>query len=169
MGLPTITVPEYTLKLPSTEEEYKYRPFLVREEKILLMAMESEDETQIMDATIDIIKNCVVGELDIDELPMFDIEYIFLQLRGKAKGEMLELKYKCPKCEGEIPIGINIDEIKAEPTEGHNNKIELNDKLGIVMRYPNIDIQKKLMNIAKEGSEIEGMFESIIHCFEFNC
>ena len=172
MGLPTITVPEYTLKLPSTGEEYKYRPFLVKEEKILLMAMESEDEKQIMDATIDIIKNCVVGELDIDDLPIFDIEYIFLQLRGKSKGELLELKYKCPKCQGSIPLGINIDDIKVITKEGHNTKIELQDNLGIVMRYPNITIQKKISEHqtpeeAEDKIAIEGLFETIIHCIDY--
>lgn len=172
MGLPTITVPEYTLKLPSTGEEYKYRPFLVKEEKILLMAMESEDETQIMDATISIIKNCVVGELDIDELPMFDIEYIFLQLRGKAKGELLELKYSCPKCKGQIPLSINIDNIKVITKEGHSTKIELQDNLGIVMKYPNITIQKILTAYQTEEEEkdrvvIEGLFETIIQCIDY--
>jgi len=171
MGLPTITVPEYTLKLPSTGKEYKYRPFLVKEEKILLIAMESEDEEQIMDATINIIKNCVVGELDIDNLPMFDIEYIFLQLRGKAKGERIELKYKCPKCEGQIPLGINIDNIKVITKEGHSTKIELQDNLGIVMKYPNITIQKKLSEyqVDKEDDKvvIEGLFETIIHCIDY--
>ena len=89
MSLPTITVPQYSLILPSTGKEYKYRPFLVKEEKILLIAMESEDEKQIIDATVNIIKNCIVGEIDIDDLTIFDIEYIFLQLRGKLKVKYL--------------------------------------------------------------------------------
>ena len=167
MGLPTITVPEYTLKLPSTGEEYKYRPFLVKEEKILLIAMESEDEAQIIDATITIIKNCLVGDLNIDDLPMFDIEYIFLQLRAKAKGELLELKYKCPKCESKIPLSINIEDIKVTTKEGHSTKVELQDGLGIVMKYPNISIQKQLVDIQKDATNIEGMFETIIHCVDY--
>jgi hypothetical protein len=167
MGLPTITVPQYSLTLPSTEKEYKYRPFLVKEEKILLIAMESEDESQIMNATINIIKNCIVGDINIDDLPMFDIEYIFLQLRGKSKGEILELKYTCPKCNGQIPVGINIDDIKVNKKDGHSKKIELNDTLGIVMKYPNINIQKKLASIVKDSSEIEGLFETIIHCIDY--
>ncbi len=167
MGLPKIAVPQYSLTLPSTGKEYKYRPFLVKEEKLLLIAMESEDETQIMDATINIIKNCVFGNINVDELPLFDIEYIFLQLRGKSKGEILELKYKCPKCKGEIPVGINIDDIKADKKEGHNKKVELNDTLGIVMKYPNINLQKRLTDAKLNATEIEGMFETIIHCVDY--
>ena len=167
MSLPTITVPQYSLILPSTGKEYKYRPFLVKEEKILLIAMESEDEKQIIDATVNIIKNCIVGEIDIDDLPIFDIEYIFLQLRGKAKGEILELKYTCPKCKGQIPLAINIDEIKVEKKDGHSNKIELTDVVGIVMKYPNIEVQKKLTDIAKNTTEIEGLFETITNCVDY--
>ena len=167
MGLPKIAVPEYTLLLPSTGKEYKYRPFLVKEEKILLIAMESEDEEQIMDATINIIKNCVFGDLKIVDLPLFDIEYIFLQLRGKAKGELLELKYKCPKCQGSIPLSINIDDIKAEKKEGHTKKIELNDTLGIVMNYPNIILQKKLLDAKIEATNIEGIFETMVNCIDY--
>ena len=169
MGLPKITVPEYSLKLPSTGKEYKYRPFLVKEEKILLIAMESEDEQQIINATITIIKNCVVGDLNIDDLPMFDIEYIFLQLRGKSKGEQLELKYTCPKCAGSIPLSINIDDIKVEQEDSHNTKIELNDTLGIVMKYPNIEIQKALSASGEDEKKIaiEGMFETIIRCIDY--
>ena len=93
MGLPKIAVPEYSLKLPSSGKEIKYRPFLVKEEKLLLLAMESEDEQQIITATRNVLQNCIFDKLDVDEMPIFDIEYIFLWLRGKAKGEKLELKY----------------------------------------------------------------------------
>ena len=167
MGLPTVTVPEYNLILPSTKKEYKYRPFLVKEEKVLLIAMESDDEKQIMDATINIIKSCLIGDINVDDLPLFDIEYIFLQLRGKAKGELLELKYKCPKCEGSIPVGINIDDVKVKEKEGHTKKIELQDNLGIVMKYPNIDIQKKLLDMKDDAHNIEAMFESMIYCVDY--
>ena len=167
MGLPKIAVPEYSLILPSTGKEYKYRPFLVKEEKLLLIAMESEDQQQIIDATITIIKSCIVGDLNIDDLPMFDIEYIFLQLRGKAKGEVIDLNYKCPKCNGQIPISINIETIEIEKKDGHNTKVELTDNLGMVMKYPNIAIQKKLVDIQEESTNIEGMFDTIIHCIDY--
>ena len=94
MALPTIAVPEYTLILPSTGKELKYRPFLVKEEKILLIAMESEDDKHIANAIKNIVNNCVFTELDVNNMPMFDLEYIFLQLRGKSKGEKIDLKYE---------------------------------------------------------------------------
>jgi hypothetical protein len=166
MGLPTITVPQYELALPSTGKTIKYRPFLVKEEKILLMAMESEDTKQIINATKEIIKNCITGEdLNIDTMPLFDIEYLFLNLRAKAKGEIIELKYKCPKCEGEIPIGINIENINVKKNDKHTDTIKINDELGIVMKYPTIDIQQGMD--ASEKQDIEKLFDIIISCIDY--
>ena len=135
MGLPRIAVPEYSLNLPSNGKEIKYRPFLVKEEKILLIAMESEDEEQIATASKNVIKNCIYADIDVEDLPIFDIEYIFLQLRSRAKGERIELKYNCPKCESEIPVSFNIDDIIIKKEEEHDTKIQLTDDLGIVMKY----------------------------------
>ena len=97
MSLPTIAVPEYELILPSTEKKIKYRPFLVKEEKVLLIALESENQINIINAIRTIISNCLYGDINVDELPTFDLEYIFLQLRAKSKGEIINLKYECPK------------------------------------------------------------------------
>ena len=134
MGLPTIAVPEYTLTIPSTKKEVKYRPFLVKEEKILLLAMESDKTEEIINATKKIIENCVYADIDVNEMPTFDIEYIFLQLRGKAKGEILDLKYKCPKCEQEIPLAIKIDDIKViEKDKEHTKDIKLTEELSVMM------------------------------------
>jgi hypothetical protein len=166
MGLPKIAVPEYTLKLPSNGKELKYRPFLVKEEKILLLAMESEDEDQIVTATKTVIKNCVFGDIDVDIMPTFDIEYIFLWLRGKAKGEVIELKYKCPKCENNIPVSFNIEDVNVTKTEGHTHKIQLNDDLGIVMKYPNIALQTKIEMVKKE-SNIDRIFRTILLCIDY--
>ena len=164
MGLPTITVPEYDLTLPSTGKTIKYRPFLVKEEKILLMAMESEDTKQIINATKEIIKSCITGEeLNVDTMPLFDIEYLFLNLRAKAKGEIIELKYKCPKCEGEIPVAINIDDIQVKKNDKHTSTIKINDELGIVMKYPTIDLQTDY----KEKKSIEQLFNIIISCIDY--
>ena len=104
MALPRITTPNYKLKIPSTGQEVEYRPFLVKEEKILLIALESEDENQIMDAVSNIIDNCLTGDFNVRELAMFDIEYIFLQLRAKSKGEELELEISCGDCNAPIPL-----------------------------------------------------------------
>jgi len=167
MGLPTIAVPQYTLTIPSSEKEIKFRPFLVKEEKILLLAMEGEDQTQIIDATKEIIQNCVYGDINVDALPAFDLEYIFLQLRGKAKGEILELKYKCPKCEGEIPLAINLDDVKIIKVDEHTNTIQLTDELGVVMKYPDIKLQEHIGKMTKDKSQIEGLFETVMSCIDY--
>ena len=168
MGLPTIAVPEYTLTIPSSGKKVKFRPFLVKEEKILLLAMESEKTEEIIDATKTIIQNCVYGDINVEEMPTFDVEYIFLQLRGKAKGEVLDLKYKCPKCESEIPININIDDIKViEKNKEHTKDIKLNEELGVMMKYPNLSLQTKIAEGTKDKPEIEGLFETMTACIDY--
>jgi hypothetical protein len=167
MGLPTITVPQYTLTVPSTGKEIKYRPFLVKEEKILMLAMESDDPNDMISATQDIINSCTFGDYDAINSPVFDIEYIFLQLRGKAKGEVIDLKYKCPKCEGEIPLNVDVNSIKVSKSEDHTLDIKLSDDLGVMMRYPNIAMQTNFGKLAEEKGNVEGMFESITECIDF--
>ena len=166
MGLPTIAVPRYTLKLPSSGQELKFRPFLVKEEKILLLAMETEDQKQILEATKIIIENCLYTKLNIEQMPAFDIEYVFLQLRGKAKGEVVEIKYTCPRCEGEIPVAINLDDIKIIKHKDHTNDIKIVDNLGVIMKYPTLPVQEKLAELTKDKSAIEGLFETMVHCVD---
>ena len=167
MGLPTIAVPQYTLTVPSTEQELRYRPFLVKEEKILLLAMESDDPLDMINATKEIISSCTYGTFDADKCPVFDIEYIFLQLRGKAKGEVIELKYKCPKCEGQIPLNININDINIIKDKDHTLDIKLEDNLGVMMKYPDVHMQTEFQKIGEEINKVEGMFESIVRCIDF--
>jgi len=167
MGLPTIAVPEYTLTVPSSGKEVKYRPFLVKEEKILLIAMEGEEQQQISLATKRIVQNCIYSDIDVESMPAFDLEYIFLQLRGKSKGEVLDLKYKCPKCDGEIPLAVNLDDVKVIKHKDHTKKIQLTKELGVVMKYPTLDLQQLVGEITKEKSSIEGLFETIIHCIDY--
>ena len=164
MGLPKVAIPEYSLTIPSTKKQIKYRPFLVKEEKLLLIAMESEDEAQIIDATKNVINNCVYGDVNVEEMPIFDMEYIFLNLRSKSKGEQLDLKYNCPTCQSEIPININIDDINVQFEDDHTSKIELNDKMGVVMKYPNMMLQSK---IEKEDNKIDQLFSSILECIDY--
>jgi hypothetical protein len=167
MGLPTIAVPEYTLTIPSSGKEVKYRPFLVKEEKILLLAMESEKPEDILQATKTIIQNCVFDkDLSVDEMPTFDMEYIFLQLRSRAKGEIIELEYKCPKCEGEIPININIEDVKIFRNDGHTHDIKLNEELGVIMKYPNMQLQMDIAS-SKNEKEVESLFKTIITCIDY--
>ena len=169
MGLPTIAVPEYTLTIPSTGKEVKYRPFLVKEEKILLLALESEETDEIVNATQNIVENCIYGDVDVKTMPTFDMEYIFLQLRGKAKGEILDLKYNCPKCEQEIPIAIKIDDIKVvQQDKDHNSKIEITEDLGIMMKYPSIELQSKMAKAEEEKMpQVEQLFNTMVACIEY--
>jgi tetrahydromethanopterin S-methyltransferase subunit B len=167
MGLPTIAVPQYTLEIPSSGKEVKFRPFLVKEEKILLLAMESEKTEEILLATKTIINNCVFDDLDVDNMPTFDMEYIFLQLRGKAKGEVIELQYKCPKCEGEIPLNINIDDIKIHKQDNHTSDVKLTEDLGVIMKYPNMKLQMDIAHTSEESSDIEQLFNTIVKCVDY--
>ena len=163
MALPTIAVPKYQLKIPSSGKEISYRPFLVKEEKILLIAMESEKEEEMTKAISDIINNCVYEDLDVKNMPMFDIEYIFLQLRAKSKGEIVDLSFECGKCKKPISIQVDLSKIEITRTEGHDIKIPLSDDVGVIMKYPSMDIQKV---ISKENSDVENVFTTISFCIE---
>ena len=164
MGLPKIAVPEYNLTLPSNGKEIKYRPFLVKEEKILLIAMESEDEKQIMEATKSVIKNCVFGEIEVEKMATIDIEYLFLWLRGKSKGEQIELKYNCPKCETPVPLVFDIEAVKVSKGKDHTNKIQLTDTIGVVLKYPSLGMQVELDKI---DNEVVKIFKSITSCIDY--
>lgn len=163
MPLPKIEVPKYELTVPSSGAVLKYRPFLVREEKILLIAMESEDEGQMVFAIKDIIQSCTYEELDINNMPMFDIEYIFLQLRAKSKGEVVDLIFQCDKCKSDIPVNVNLNDVKIIKTEGHDKNIPLSDTVGITMRYPSIEIQSI---VDPDKSDVENIFKTIEYCIE---
>ena len=165
MGLPKIAVPEYSLTLPSTGKKIKYRPFLVKEEKILLIAMESEDESQIIDATKNVIKNCIYGDVDVDSLPMFDIEYIFLWLRGRAKGEKIDLKYNCPECKNEVIVSFTIDDVNVHKPEGHDKKIDFDENLGVMMKYTDMIMQSTIDK--SDDNHIERLFKSIRMCIDY--
>ena len=167
MGLPTIAVPQYTLTIPSTKKEIKYRPFLVKEEKILLIAMESENENQIVDATKTTLQNCIFGDVNVSELSTFDIEYIFLQLRGKAKGENIELKFECPDCKGEIVNSVNIDHIQVTQQDGHDTNVKITDDLGVVMKYPTLDLQTKIEVETKDKNNIDKLFYTVIRSIDY--
>ena len=138
MSLPKLNTPVYEAILPSTEKVIKYRPFLVKEEKVLLTAMEDGSQTALMNAIKTILKNCVQGNLDVERLPLFDIEYLFLKLRSKSIGEISEIGLKCTdtECGGVNQISINMDEIEVTKPEGHNRKIMISDDVGVMMSYP---------------------------------
>jgi len=140
MALPKLTTPTYELEVPSTDEKIKYRPFLVREEKILLIALESGESKDIITAIKDIVTECTYGKIDLGKMPMFDVEYVFLQIRSKSVGEVSTLKLLCPDDkETYVNVDIDLSEIMVQVDEGHNPKIELTDEMGMIMRYPSID------------------------------
>jgi len=140
MALPKITTPTYELVVPSTNEKLKYRPFLVKEEKILLIAMESNESDEILRAVKTIVTECTFDKLDLGIMPMFDVEYIFLQIRSKSVGEISNLRLLCAD-DGETYADVKIDlnDINVEVSEEHTNKVELTDEMGIIMAYPTID------------------------------
>jgi len=137
MSLPKINTPEYKLRIPSTDEELTYRPFLVKEEKILLIAQETGDEAAQYTAIQNLIKSCVTEELAVDKLPMFDLEYIFLNIRAKSVGEIAKLKIICPDDKKTtVDVDVDLTKIVVEMDETHNPKIQLTDEIGVLMSYP---------------------------------
>ena len=140
MALPKLTTPIYELVVPSTDEKIKYRPFLVREEKILLIAMESGASEDIVQAVKSIVEECTFNKLNLGDMPMFDVEYIFLNIRAKSVGEISSLRLLCPDdSETYTEVEVNLSEVIVQVEKEHTNKIELTDEMGIYMKYPTID------------------------------
>ena len=140
MALPKLTTPTYELEIPSTDEKIKYRPFLVKEEKILMMALESKSSGDITQAVKDIVSECTFNKVNIDLMPMFDVEYIFLNIRSKSVGEVSKLKILCPddkKTYADVELDLN--KVNVQVGEDHTNKIELGNGMGMIMKYPSID------------------------------
>jgi len=167
MPLPNISTPTYELELPSTGKSIKYRPFLVREEKLLVLAMESEDTKQITNAVKEVIKNCIQTKgIKIETLPTFDIEYIFLNIRGKSVGEELEVNLICPDDEQTTVLTkINVEDIKVKKDSDHNTKINVDDTIIMEMKYPSLD-EFIRDNFDVQSSTIEKSFEIIASCID---
>ena len=161
MALPVIAVPTHELEIPSNKEKITYRPFLVKEEKLLLLANESGEDPEIMNAIKQIINNCTFEKIDIETLALFDLEYIFLNVRAKSVGEVVSLKLLCDDDnETYADVEIDLNDVKVNFPEGHSNKIELSDTIGILMRYP----QFSHTRISQEGSDTEYIFTMIKEC-----
>ena len=162
MALPRIDVPIYELVVPSTDEKIKYRPFLVKEEKLLLIAMESGKNEDILRGVKDIVDSCTFNKLKLGNMPMFDIEYIFLQIRSKAVGEVSTLRVLC-KDDGKTYAKVEVDLTKIEvQVDGtHTNKIELSDEMGVIMKYPTID---SFTENGIEEIKASNMLDVIITC-----
>ena len=166
MPLPKIATPTYELELPSTGETIKYRPFLVKEEKLLVIALESEDTKQISTAIRVVIKNCILTKgIKVEQLPTFDIEYLFLNIRGKSVGEELEVNLICPDDgETQVAVTINLDDIKVKKSDNHSNRIELDGSIMMEMKYPSLDEFIKNNFDLKEQSAMDQSFELIASC-----
>jgi hypothetical protein len=172
--LPKIDVPVYTVDLPLSKQKIRYRPFLVKEEKILLMAMESDDEKAVVDAIKQIINNCCLDEIDIDKMPVLDFEFFFLNLRARSISEIVDLQYKCNNkvkddngeektCNNSVKIQLNLLDVKPEINTEHTNKIEFTGKMGMVMKYPNF----KMIEMIESKSDVEKIIDIILNCIDY--
>ena len=171
--LPKIDVPIYEITLPLLQKKVKIRPFRVKEEKILLMAMESEDDAAVLLAIKQIVNNCCVDDMDVDSLPVLDLEYMFLQLRARSIGEIIDLQYRCnndvdnegetKKCNNIIKLSFNALEVEPQTEEGHKKEIQLTPKLGVVMKYPDFKLVNKISNL----SEAEMIAKMVAGCIDY--
>jgi Zn finger protein HypA/HybF involved in hydrogenase expression len=168
MALPINTTAQYNLTIPSSGERVKFRPFLVKEEKALLLAQQSEDPITMVETLKDIIEACVTGDYKIDNLATFDLEYIFTQIRGKSVGETVDLLFPCDTCDDEkakVKISFDITKIQVEKSPEHNKKIELFNDVGVVMRYPTVQTISRLENL--KADTIDDIFDIVAGCIDF--
>ena len=168
MPLPKIATPTYELTIPSTNKKIKYRPFLVKEEKILLLAMESNDAKEIAESVKNVINNCIITRgVKVDNLSTFDIEYLFLNIRGKSVGEEVEVMVTCPDDEvTQVPMSISLDEIKVVQDPKHNRDIKLDDALTLRMKYPSLNEFVKSNFESEEEMTVDDTFSMITGCIE---
>ena len=168
MPLPKISTPTYELELPSTGKSIQYRPFLVREEKLLVLALESENTKEITTAIKNVIKACILTKgVKVETLPTFDIEFLFLNIRGKSVGEEIEVNIICPD-DGEtyVPVKINIDEIGVQKNDNHTNKIQVDDSIVMEMKYPSLDQFIKTNFDFSEDSAMDQSFDLVSTCID---
>lgn len=167
--LPKIDVPTYELKLISQKKPIRFRPFLVKEQKLLMMAQENSesDKDYLLNTVKQIIGNCVLTEIDVEDLPMFDIEYLFLNLRARSMGETVKINYKCinkveeKECGNIVGFDVNVLNIKPSISKQHNNRIEIDDKLGLLMKYPNLKTFKEI-----DFNNEDAVLKTIFSCIE---
>ena len=164
MALPKLKTSEYTLTLPSTQEQIQFRPFLVREQKILMIAQESEEDNQIADAMGRLVSDCTFGAVDGDVNPMFDLEYVFLQMRGKSVGNEVKLSLVCPDDdETKVDVDIDLSKVDVQMNLEHSQNIKITDEISINFRYPRL---KDIENISEEKGDFEQSIDMILSCIE---
>ena len=168
MPLPKIATPTYSMVLPSIEKEINYRPFLVKEEKLLVLALETEDTKQITQAIKAVLKSCVQTKgVKVESLPTFDIEYLFLNIRGKSVGESIDVNIICPDDEKtSVKVVIDLDDIKVNKTEGHSNQIKLDENLMMELKYPSLDEFIKNNFDFNDQNAMEQSFKLIASCID---
>ena len=169
MPLPKINTPTYELELPSTGKKIKYRPFLVREEKILLLALESEDMKQITDSVVSILSDCIITRgVKVSDLSTFDIEYLFLNVRARSVGESVEVNITCPDDNTTtVPVEIDLDSIKIVKDKNHKNTIKLDDKLSMKLKYPSLDqFIDSNFETSNDASEVDKSMSMVVSCID---
>ena len=168
MPLPKIATPSYQLELPSTGETIQYRPFLVKEEKLLVIALESEDTKQITTAIKTVIKNCILTKnIKVEALPTFDIEYLFLNIRGKSVGEEIEVNIICPDDgETQVPVKINLDDIQVQKNDEHSKRIKVDESIMMEMKYPSLDQFIKSNFDFNDKNAMDQSFDLIASCID---
>ena len=164
MALPKLNTPTYELQLPSTGEILKYRPFLVKEQKLLLIAQESGEEKQIANAMGELVNSCTFGKVNAKSAPMFDIEYLFLRIRGKSVGEKVKLNLICPD-DGKttVPYELNLEDVECQVQDDHSNEIQINEDIKIVFRYP---LLNDLQNVKASAGDAEKTFNFMECCID---
>lgn len=168
MSLPLIDVPMYDLVIPSTKQKIKFRPYLVKEQKILLMANTGDNIDETLESIKQVIKNCTFDKVNIDILPLFDIEFIFLQLRAKSVGEVVEPIIECRNCKNNIQLSVNLTDIQVK-FPSTSNKIEITPKVGIIFKYPTVEIEKKIeANKDNISQNYQLLYECIDNVYDEN-
>lgn len=174
MALPKIDVPTYEVNLISSGKPIRFRPFLVKEQKLFMMASESDDAKEMIGIIRQVLKNCVLDEVDVDNLPTFDLEYLFMNLRARSVEEVVELKYKCnnnvkdengeeKKCSGTVDYKLNLLEVQPTKNTNHSNKVQITDNLGVCFKYPTFEMLQKYENM----SESEVMVRILTDCIDY--
>ena len=175
--LPKLDVPIYTIKLISTGQDIRIRPFLVKEQKLFLMAAESEDAKDVISTIRRVLKNCVLDDIDIDSLPTFDLEYLFMHLRARSVEEVVDLKYKCNNilkndkgedatCNGSVDFKLNLLEIEPTVHANHENKFMLNERIGICLKYPTFEMVQKYESMNENGILVNVLIDCIEYLYD---
>lgn len=167
MSLPIASAPRYKLTVPSLKKTVTYRPFLVKEEKALMIAQHSDDSDTMIATLKSVIQSCILDPIKVDDLALFDIEYIFTQLRAKSVGENVDIILKCDTCtddKASVKYSIDLTKITVNVPEGHNKTIPLFEDVGVIMKYPSLDILKKIESL--DGNDIEAVFDIICSCID---